>query len=123
MQNLAISSTDDLIAFAKQEKIAYTVVGPEAPLAAGVVDAFRAAGQKIFGPTQAAAQLESSKDYAKAFMVRHSIPTAAYQTFTDPALAKPYIAEQGAPIVIKAAGLAAGTGAVVGGSGGEAPPK
>ena len=113
MQNLAISDTDELIAFAKQEKIAYTVVGPEAPLASGVVDAFRRAGLKIFGPTQAAAQLESSKDYAKAFMVRHNIPTAAYQTFTDPEQAKAYITEQGAPIVVKADGLAAGKGVVV----------
>ncbi|NYT57308.1 phosphoribosylamine--glycine ligase [Alcaligenaceae bacterium] len=113
MQNLDISATDELIAFAKQEKIAYTVVGPEAPLAAGIVDAFRNAGLKIFGPTRAAAQLESSKDYAKAFMVRHHIPTAAYQTFTDPALAKAYITQQGAPIVVKADGLAAGKGVVV----------
>ena len=113
MQNLEISATDELIAFARQEKIAFTVVGPEAPLAAGVVDAFRNAGLKIFGPTRAAAQLESSKDYAKAFMVRHQIPTAAYQTFTDPALAKAYITGQGAPIVVKADGLAAGKGVVV----------
>ncbi|MDS1142051.1 phosphoribosylamine--glycine ligase [Pusillimonas sp. SM2304] len=113
MKNVPISAIDDLIAFAKQEKIAYTVVGPEAPLAAGVVDAFRAAGLKIFGPTQQAAQLESSKDYAKAFMVRHHIPTAAYQTFTDPAQAKDYITQQGAPIVVKADGLAAGKGVVV----------
>ncbi|HEY9573807.1 MAG TPA: phosphoribosylamine--glycine ligase [Pusillimonas sp.] len=120
IKNVALTTIDEPVAFAKQENIAYTVVGPEAPLAAGVVDAFRAAGQKIFGPTQAAAQLESSKDYAKAFMVRHSIPTAAYQTFTDPALAKTYIAEQGAPIVIKADGLAAGKGVVVAGSVAEA---
>ncbi|MGB6104818.1 MAG: phosphoribosylamine--glycine ligase [Pusillimonas sp.] len=113
MKNVAISATDELIAFAKQEKIAYTVVGPEAPLAAGVVDAFRAAGLKIFGPTRAAAQLESSKDYAKAFMLRHNIPTAAYQTFTDPEQAKAYITQQGAPIVVKADGLAAGKGVVV----------
>src|SRR5690606_34684698 len=113
MQNLDISATDELIAFARQEKIAFTVVGPEAPLAAGIVDAFRNAGLKIFGPTQAAAQLESSKDYAKAFMVRHQIPTAAYQTFTDPEQAKAYITQQGAPIVVKADGLAAGKGVVV----------
>lgn len=111
--NVALTNADELIAFAKQEGIAYTVVGPEAPLAAGIVDAFRAAGLKIFGPTQAAAQLESSKDYAKAFMVRHRIPTAAYQTFTDPVAAKDYISAQGAPIVVKADGLAAGKGVVV----------
>src|SRR5690606_11400580 len=113
MRNIAITSVDELVEFAQSEKIAFTVVGPEAPLAAGVVDAFRAAGLKIFGPTKEAAQLESSKDYAKAFMVRHSIPTAAYQTFTDPAPAKDYIAQQGAPIVVKADGLAAGKGVVV----------
>ena len=113
MQNVPITDINELIQFAKREKIAFTVVGPEAPLAAGVVDAFQAEGLKIFGPTQAAAQLESSKDYAKAFMVRHSIPTAAYQTFTDPAQAKAYIQNQGAPIVVKADGLAAGKGVVV----------
>jgi phosphoribosylamine--glycine ligase len=113
IENVSLSSNDELVSFAQQEKIAFTVVGPEAPLAAGVVDAFRAAGLKIFGPTQAAAQLESSKDYAKAFMVRHNIPTAAYQTFTDPAKAHEYVAAQGAPIVIKADGLAAGKGVVV----------
>jgi phosphoribosylamine--glycine ligase len=113
LQNLALTQIDELVAFAKQEGIALTVVGPEAPLAAGVVDAFRAQGLKIFGPTQAAAQLESSKDYAKAFMVRHRIPTAAYQTFTDPAPAKAYIDAQGAPIVVKADGLAAGKGVIV----------
>lgn len=113
LQNVAISDIDELVAFAQKEKIAFTVVGPEAPLAAGVVDAFQAAGLQIFGPTQAAAQLESSKDYAKEFMVRHHIPTAAYQTFTDPVLAKAYITEQGAPIVVKADGLAAGKGVVV----------
>ncbi len=113
IKNVDITAIDELVAFARQENIAYTVVGPEAPLAAGVVDAFRAAGLKIFGPTQAAAQLESSKDYAKAFMVRHNIPTAAYQTFTDPALAKAYVQDQGAPIVVKADGLAAGKGVVV----------
>jgi phosphoribosylamine--glycine ligase len=113
IKNVNIAAIDELVAFAQQEHIAYTVVGPEAPLAAGVVDAFRAAGLKIFGPTQAAAQLESSKDYAKAFMVRHNIPTAAYQTFTDPVLAKAYVQEQGAPIVVKADGLAAGKGVVV----------
>ncbi|MBB5217461.1 phosphoribosylamine--glycine ligase [Parapusillimonas granuli] len=113
MRNIAITAVDELVKFAQSEKIAFTVVGPEAPLAAGVVDAFRAAGLKIFGPTKAAAQLESSKDYAKAFMVRHGIPTAAYQTFTDPAQARDYVARQGAPIVVKADGLAAGKGVVV----------
>ncbi len=113
LENVELTSADDLIAFARKENVAYTVVGPEAPLAAGIVDAFRAAGLKIFGPTQKAAQLESSKDYAKAFMVRHHIPTAAYQTFTDPEQAKAYISEQGAPIVVKADGLAAGKGVVV----------
>lgn len=113
VQNLNITDIQELLEFATQEKIAFTIVGPEAPLAAGVVDAFRSAGLKIFGPTQAAAQLESSKDYAKAFMVRHQIPTAAYQTFTDAQAAKEYIRQQGAPIVVKADGLAAGKGVIV----------
>lgn len=113
VQNLNITDIQELVEFATQEKIAFTIVGPEAPLAAGVVDAFRSAGLKIFGPTQAAAQLESSKDYAKAFMVRHQIPTAAYQTFTDAQAAKEYIRQQGAPIVVKADGLAAGKGVIV----------
>jgi phosphoribosylamine--glycine ligase len=111
--NLAISDTDALIEFVKQEQIGLTVVGPEAPLAAGVVNAFRAAGLKIFGPSKEAAQLESSKDFAKAFMARHNIPTARYQTFTDVAAAHAYIDAEGAPIVIKADGLAAGKGVVV----------
>jgi phosphoribosylamine--glycine ligase len=111
--NVALSDPADLAAFVKNEGIALTVVGPEAPLAAGVVDVFRAQGLKIFGPTKAAAQLESSKDFAKAFMVRHQIPTAEYQTFTDPLAAHSYIEEKGAPIVIKADGLAAGKGVVV----------
>lgn len=113
LENINISQIDDLVAFAQQEHIAMTVVGPEAPLSQGVVDAFRAAGLKIFGPSQAAAQLESSKDFAKAFMQRHGIPTAAYATFSDAAAAHAYIAAQGAPIVIKADGLAAGKGVVV----------
>ncbi len=113
MVNVPISSVADLLKFAQDEHIALTIVGPEAPLSQGVVDAFRAAGLKIFGPTQAAAQLESSKDFAKAFMVRHHIPTAAYATFTDAKLAHDYVAQQGAPIVIKADGLAAGKGVVV----------
>ncbi|TAL89160.1 MAG: phosphoribosylamine--glycine ligase [Candidimonas sp.] len=113
LQNIALTHIDELAAFAKKEGVALTVVGPEAPLAAGIVDAFRAAGLKIFGPTQAAAQLESSKDFAKAFMVRHHIPTGAYRTFTEPEPAKAYISAQGAPIVVKADGLAAGKGVVV----------
>lgn len=113
LSNLAISDFDELIAFAKAENITYTVVGPEAPLAAGIVDAFRAAGLAIFGPTAAAARLESSKDFAKAFMARHQIPTGRYQTFSDAAKAHAYIDAEGAPIVIKADGLAAGKGVVV----------
>lgn len=111
--NVAIADIPALVDFARREDIALTVVGPEAPLAAGVVDAFRAAGLKIFGPTQAAAQLESSKDFAKQFMARHGIPTAAFGTFTDAAAAHAYIDEKGAPIVVKADGLAAGKGVVV----------
>lgn len=112
-RNVALQSQEDLIAFAREERIELTVVGPEAPLAAGIVDAFRAAGLRIFGPTRAAAQLEWSKDYAKAFMLRHAIPTAAYRTFSDAASAHDYLREHGAPIVIKADGLAAGKGVVV----------
>ena len=99
--------------WAQQEKIDLTVVGPEAPLAAGIVDEFRAHGMKIFGPTKAAAQLESSKAFSKAFMHRHGIPTALYETFTDAALAHAYVDKMGAPIVVKADGLAAGKGVVV----------
>ncbi|ABE48619.1 phosphoribosylamine--glycine ligase [Methylobacillus flagellatus] len=113
MVNVPITKVPELVEFAQQEQIGLTVVGPEAPLSQGVVDAFRAAGLKIFGPTQAAAQLESSKDFAKAFMIRHNIPTAAYATFTDAAAAHDYVKQQGAPIVIKADGLAAGKGVVV----------
>ncbi|HTJ99299.1 MAG TPA: phosphoribosylamine--glycine ligase [Bordetella sp.] len=113
LQNVPFTNAEELADFVQREGISLTVVGPEAPLAAGVVDVFRARGLKIFGPTKAAAQLESSKDYAKAFMVRHNIPTARYQTFTDPALAHAYIDQEGAPIVIKADGLAAGKGVVV----------
>ncbi|MAK56039.1 MAG: phosphoribosylamine--glycine ligase, partial [Pusillimonas sp.] len=113
IENVPYTNTDSLIEFARKENITYTVVGPEAPLADGIVDAFRKAGLKIFGPTRQAAQLESSKDYAKAFMIRHNIPTAVYQTFTDPESAKDYIKAQGAPIVVKADGLAAGKGVVV----------
>jgi phosphoribosylamine--glycine ligase len=111
--NVAITDVTELVAFARKEHIALTVVGPEAPLAAGVVDAFRAAGLKIFGPTQRAARLESSKDFAKEFMVRHHIPTAMHQTFTDATAAHAYVDGRGAPIVIKADGLAAGKGVVV----------
>ena len=113
VENIAITAIPDLIEFVKREDIYLTVVGPEAPLAAGIVNAFRAAGLKIFGPTKAAAQLESSKDFAKRFMVRHNIPTAFYQTFTDAAEARAYVDKHGAPIVIKADGLAAGKGVVV----------
>jgi len=113
VKNVDITDHDALVAFAQQEQIALTVVGPEAPLAAGVVDSFQAAGLKIFGPTQRAAQLESSKDFAKAFMQRHRIPTAAYQTFTNAQAAHEYVDGRGAPIVIKADGLAAGKGVVV----------
>ena len=98
----------ELIDFCRRENIYLTVVGPEAPLAEGVVDAFRDAGLKIFGPIRAAAQLEASKDFAKRFMVRHRLPTARHQSFEDAAAAKAYVAEQGAPIVVKADGLAAG---------------
>jgi len=113
VENVALAGNDELVAFARKESIHLTVVGPEAPLAAGVVDAFRAAGLRIFGPTRAAAQLEASKDFAKQFMVRHGIPTARHATFEDAAQAKAYVAKAGAPIVVKADGLAAGKGVVV----------
>jgi phosphoribosylamine--glycine ligase len=113
VENVAITGIPELIAFAKKEKIYLTVVGPEAPLAAGVVDAFRDAGLKIFGPTRAAAQLESSKDFAKSFMTRHKIPTALHKTFDNAEEAKAFVTKRGAPIVIKADGLAAGKGVVV----------
>ena len=113
MKNVAITDPVALADFAQQEQVTLTVVGPEAPLAAGIVDIFRERGMKIFGPTRKAAQLESSKDFAKAFMERHGIPTARYQTFSDADAAHRYIDEQGAPIVIKADGLAAGKGVVV----------
>ena len=113
LENVPLTDIRSLAAFAEREGVYLTVVGPEAPLAAGIVDEFRSRGLKIFGPTQAAAQLEASKDFAKQFMVRHSIPTARYTTFTDPVLAKQYIEAQGAPIVVKADGLAAGKGVVV----------
>jgi phosphoribosylamine--glycine ligase len=113
MVNVPVTTVPELVAFAENEQIGLTIVGPEATLSQGVVDAFRAAGLKIFGPTKAAAQLESSKDFAKAFMMRHGIPTAAYATFTDAQAAHDYVNQQGAPIVIKADGLAAGKGVVV----------
>jgi len=111
--NVPITAIPELVEFAKREAIVLTVVGPEAPLADGIVDIFRAEGLRIFGPSKRAAQLEASKDFAKAFMTKHGIPTAAYQTFTDAALAHTYVDTQGAPIVIKADGLAAGKGVVV----------
>ena len=118
--NAQATSVDELVAYAKRKSIDLTVVGPEAPLAAGVVDAFRAAGLRIFGPTRAAAQLESSKDFAKAFMLRHRIPTARYATFSDAREAHAYVDREGAPIVVKADGLAAGKGVVVAASREEA---
>ena len=113
LENLPITDPKELCQWALAEKVDLTVVGPEAPLAAGVVDIFRAAGLRIFGPTQAAAQLESSKAFSKAFMQRHGIPTAAFDTFNDAAAAHAYIDQIGAPIVVKADGLAAGKGVVV----------
>jgi phosphoribosylamine--glycine ligase len=113
LKNIAITDVHALADFAQAEKIGLTVVGPEAPLAAGVVDEFRARGLRIFGPTKAAAQLESSKAFSKDFMKRHGIPTAAYETFSDAAAAHAYIDRMGAPIVVKADGLAAGKGVVV----------
>jgi phosphoribosylamine--glycine ligase len=113
LTNVALTENEALVAFAAREQIGLTVVGPEAPLAAGVVDAFRAAGLAVVGPTRTAAQLESSKDFAKAFMARHGIPTAAYATFTEAAAAHAYVDKAGAPVVVKADGLAAGKGVVV----------
>ncbi|MEX3613236.1 MAG: phosphoribosylamine--glycine ligase [Burkholderia gladioli] len=113
LKNIELSSLDDLADFAENEQVAFTLVGPEAPLAAGIVNHFRQRGLKVFGPTKEAAQLESSKDFAKAFMKRHGIPTAEYETFTEAAAAHAYIDAKGAPIVVKADGLAAGKGVVV----------
>ena len=113
LKNVPLTDPGQLADFCQAEKIALTVVGPEVPLAAGVVDTFRARGLRIFGPTQAAAQLESSKAFAKSFMQRHGIPTALYVTFTEAAAAHAHVAKHGAPIVIKADGLAAGKGVVV----------
>src|SRR5471032_372255 len=113
LENVAITDIEELADFALKESVHLTVVGPEAPLAAGVVDLFRARGLKIFGPTKAVAQLESSKDFAKRFMQRHGIPTARFATFANALEAHGYVDKQGAPIVIKADGLAAGKGVVV----------
>ena len=113
LENVAITDLDALADFAEEEKVSLTIVGPEAPLAAGIVNLFRARGLKIFGPSKEAAQLESSKDFAKRFMARHGIPTARFASFTDRASAHAYVDQQGAPIVIKADGLAAGKGVVV----------
>lgn len=118
--NVAITGIPDLVAFAQSERIAFTVVGPEAPLASGIVDAFRRGEQKIFGPTRACAQLESSKEFAKAFMLRHNIATAEHATFSSAAEAHAYIDAKGAPIVVKADGLAAGKGVVVAATSAEA---
>lgn len=120
LANVALTSIPELIAFARKEAVGFTVVGPEAPLAEGIVDAFRAAGLRIFGPVQAAARLESSKEFAKSFMQRHGIPTAAFAAFGEAAPAHAYLDQQGAPIVIKADGLAAGKGVVVAMSAAEA---
>ena len=113
LKNVPLTTPAELADFVVAEKVTLTVVGPEAPLAAGVVDHFRARGLRIFGPTQAAAQLESSKAHAKSFMQRHGIPTALYATFTEAAAAHAHVDKLGAPIVIKADGLAAGKGVVV----------
>jgi len=113
LKNIPITDVTALRAWAQENKIGLTVVGPEVPLAAGVVDEFRAHGLRIFGPTKAAAQLESSKAFSKAFMRRHNIPTAEYATFSDPVAAHAYVNKMGAPTVVKADGLAAGKGVVV----------
>jgi len=113
LENVAITDLNELADFVEKEHVALTVVGPEVPLAAGIVNLFRARGLKIFGPTKEAAQLESSKDFSKSFMKRHAIPTAEYQTFSDVKAAHDYVDQKGAPIVIKADGLAAGKGVVV----------
>ncbi|MDR1311824.1 MAG: phosphoribosylamine--glycine ligase [Burkholderiaceae bacterium] len=113
MENIDITDPESLAEFALKENIGITVVGPEAPLSNGIVDDFRAKGLKIFGPTKKAAQLEASKSFAKSFMVRHGIPTAAHETFTDATRAHQYITKKGGPLVVKADGLAAGKGVVV----------
>ena len=113
LENVAISGTDALVEFALKENIHLTVVGPEAPLAEGIVDRFRARGLRIFGPTQACAQLEASKEFAKSFMQRHGIPTAAFASFTSAGPAHDYVAGRPAPLVVKADGLAAGKGVII----------
>ncbi|MES2910371.1 MAG: phosphoribosylamine--glycine ligase [Pseudomonadota bacterium] len=113
LENIPITDVKALREWALEKKIALTVVGPEQPLAAGIVDDFREHGLRVFGPTKAAAQLESSKAFSKAFMKRHGIPTAEYETFSDAVAAHAYVDEKGAPIVVKADGLAAGKGVVV----------
>lgn len=115
LENVAIAAddVDGLLAFAKDKQIEMTIVGPEAPLVLGAVDRFQEAGLTIFGPTQAAAQLEGSKAFSKDFLARHTIPTAAYGTFTEVEAAKRYVEQQGTPIVIKADGLAAGKGVII----------
>src|ERR1700687_5058246 len=118
--NVDVTAIPDLVTFARDNAVSSTVVGPEGPLAEGVVDAFRTAGLRIFGPTRAAAQLEASKDFAKRFMARHGIPTARFATFTDPDKAHAYVDRQGTPIVINADGLPAGKGVVIAGSAEEA---
>ena len=113
IENLPVTDIEELAQFAKTNGVELTVVGPETPLAKGLVNVFRREGLSVFGPTKEAAQLESSKDFAKAFMKRHGIPTADYETFSDPEKAHAYLDKKGAPIVIKADGLAAGKGVVV----------
>lgn len=113
LRNVPITDPEELADFAEKEGVYLTLVGPEAPLAAGIVNIFRARGLRIFGPTKEAAQLESSKDFSKRFMARHGIPTAKFETFSDAAAAHAYVNKEGAPIVIKADGLAAGKGVVV----------
>ena len=111
--SVSVDDTDGLVAFAVQNAVDLTIIGPEAPLVAGIVDAFQAAGLRCFGPTAKAAQLEGSKSYTKAFLQRHAIPTAGFETFTEVEAAKEYVRQQGAPIVVKADGLAAGKGVIV----------
>jgi len=113
IENIDLNKTDELISFAKKNHIGLTVVGPEVPLSEGIVDDFQKNNLKIFGPSKAAAQLESSKEFAKDFMHRHDIPTASYQTFTDLNKAKEYVKKNRVPIVIKADGLAAGKGVII----------
>ena len=120
LENVALSETDKLAEFALAEGVALTVVGPEAPLAEGVVDLFRSKGLRIFGPTRACARLESSKEFAKEFMTRHRIPTAAFASFGEAGSAPVHVGMRGAPIVVKADGLAAGKGVIVAGTEDEA---